>query len=275
MVLEPGVYILKYQKNIGSCFALLEVINEKEKRLYVLPYNFVKLLPLLKNICKKSDLNQYLSTLPNEYIDSVKAFLIKNKYEFDIPDKHRNELPKLRDKDQLKTVPEKNDLRKIPIHILSNVLNEITNEKQTRLRVNNKIIKINYDTISNPKNPLLYKYNDPTNSSKSPITPKMLDSLFKEHVTNNTKNEKEEEKKVEIEEVQKQQKDDISILEEFLILLRERRFQEVIKMLDDYIKRKDFLLYLLKFINDSIKRFKIIDIPDNFKKRLASLQNIN
>ena len=166
-------------------------------------------------------------------------------------------------------------MRKIPIHILSNVLNEITNEKQTRLRVNNKIIKINYDTISNPKNPLLYKYNDPTNSSKSPITPKMLDSLFKEHVTNNTKNEKEEEKKVEIEEVQKQQKDDISILEEFLILLRERRFQEVIKMLDDYIKRKDFLLYLLKFINDSIKRFKIIDIPDNFKKRLASLQNIN
>ncbi|KAH0787751.1 hypothetical protein GPJ56_008274 [Histomonas meleagridis] len=292
--IEIGEYVLSFSNSPTSLFAILTVNDKHVAELKVLPYNFPELLDTLPTPAR-SDLDKYLGKLPLDYIGYVTKYFQECHFSYNEDfDKQKNIVKEQRAKEKVDLyklhrqqiseyllLPQL-DHKKISTPTLSTIFSEIPKvHNYETLTPKRTFIKLNSDTFDDigfvSLEMVRSKVKPPTIYSKisSSVTDEFLNSLLPK--------EEEEEKRVEIEtkierqieaisdglKVETDESDSISMLEDLLILLRERCINELEMNLRRLETNNELYDFIKQFLLKAIDRFQLESVlPEKFVEEL-------
>ena len=292
--IELGDYFLALSPQ-SAPFGLLTVTSEAMK-LKMLPWNFTMLLDVLargRNIPSKEDIDKYLGTVPVQYIDKTVQFLAENRWNFSAEAAEK----KLRAAGQKK--PERDDMNKrqdfcapilidptkVSTEVLEDLMAQLTLAKcQYRMKKGKASIRINYDTISDDRFLLLEEVKPKPQAFmrvfervQSPVTEDVIRGFLAEKTPVSEKHrkpvsnqeEKEPEESIHVDDTDR---DEIAMLEDLVVLLRDKDTREIERRIQQIEGNKELCSFVRMFLLKTMQRFRLERcLPDAFVSMLTGV----
>lgn len=294
--IQPGNYVIYDSLDNGASFAILVYENE-HATLKLLPYNFMNLLQIMNPYPSKSALDAYVASLPPPYYEGIVTFFKENGFEFSniVPKSKKEHLKRLRDREEFFNAHIQDnyishsqislDPSRFSYESLSSLLETMPKARKS-FSVKKSLCKItiNKDTIDDEKTfqslEIVLPKIRPTiiyQRTQSPIQDSFVKSIMPRLKTSTA-----EEKITEIANItemvesifeEDSETDNITMLEDLLMLLRDRESYELERRLKKMKENTEFFSFVKNFLLNSIKRFKIENLPQSLIALLNSSDN--
>lgn len=297
---DYGNYIVYDDADGGVAFGILEIIDKDRIFFKLLPYNFLFLLQNMNPLPSKSICDEYLNNLPQPYYDGIISFFRESRYEYsDIAPKPKREFQaRLRNREDFyKNQDNINNnaiITKIsldPSRFSENSLRTLLNmmpktRKDYLVKKTPCKIAISNDTIDDEKTFQSLEIVRPKYHSGIIYqrTQSQLRDNFIKSIMPKSAEAAPEEKAMEIVAVNQiyesmfdddTEADDITLLEDLLILLRDRETTELERRLNKMKDNAEFFSFVKAFILNSIQRFNIEKLPPSLISLLNSSDTNN
>lgn len=291
-----GNYIVYDNADDGTAFAIL-VYEKDHISLKLLPYNFLNLLQIMNPIPSKNACDEYLNNLPPPYYEGVTTFFKECQFEFSSnPPKTKKEyLTRLRNREEFynnhitdnystntKSFLDPSRFSEKSLRAMLEMMPRIRTEFSVKKTFSK--ITISNDTIDDEKNFQSLEIVRPKYHSaiiyqrtQSPVHDNFIRSIMpKSKVTTTEEQILEVANTNEIIEnlfEDESETDDITMLEDLLMLLRDREISELERRLKKMKENIEFFSFVKVYLLNSIKRFKIENLPNSFLALLNASNN--
>jgi hypothetical protein len=280
--IEPGEYEVLSSRE-GSPIGVLVAEEGKPPRFDVLQWEFVDFLRAMAPIPSKADCDKYLASVPQAYIDGVVQFfnvnnysfsmeslVVKSQKKFQVREQEREEMFKKHTEASTRqelVVPKTIDPVRCKPGLIAALLDQFTAARTSfSMRTGRPQIAINFDTFNDRNFSSLDAVRSKTNfmklfeKSPSAINEDVMQSFLMKQEARQDEEQLVDSQIEAIHEsirVDESENDRFSMIEEFVLLLRDKDVKELEKRLHTMEGKPELLTIVKGLLKKAMERFRI------------------